>query len=272
MAYENMLESAKIPRKESQIMMNHLILSVFLVCLLSSSALAAGDKPASPFISIFSCDEANPTDIDEEVCLIAELKEGKAVYLLSDDVLCRTEAEESVLFEREVGSEFMITPVELGECDAADYYLAWRSKEPKDFQPLDLAEETSPKMRAQINAAVRKGHLTADMVAAFDGTLKPEPLLYKPFAKRSDIFLVHYVTSRPLEEGDLYGPLFWYAKGRVHMIDTQASMAAYFRIQGQLYLMLRHGCWEGCGEAGEKVIAISEKGITLIHHNTVFSE
>lgn len=253
-------------------MMNHLILSAFLFCLLSSAAYAAGANAKSPFISIFSCDEANPKEIDEEVCLIADLKEGKPVYLLSDDVLCRTEAEESVLFEREVGSEFMITPVELGECDAGDYYLAYPGKEPKGFQPLDLAEETSPKMRAQINAAVRKGHLTSPMITAFDGTLKAEPLLYKPFAKRSDIFLVHYVTSRPLEEGDLYGPLFWYAKGHVQMIDTQASIAAYFRIQGQLYLMLRHGCWEGCGDAGEKVMMLSEKGITLIHHNTVFSE
>jgi hypothetical protein len=243
-----------------------------MVLLLSSTSLAADGKGMSPFISIFSCDEANPKDVDEEVCLIAELKEGQAVYLLSDDVVCQVEAQEPAMLEREVGSEFMMTPVDVGDCDAADYYIAWRGKEPKSFQSLEFTQESSAKLRAQVAAAVRKEHLTAGMISAFEGTLKPEPILYKPFAKRSDIFLVQYVTSRPLEEDDLYGPLFWYAKGRVQLIDTQASIAAFFRLQGAHYIVLRHGCWEGCGEVGEKVLAISEKGASLIHHDTSFSD
>lgn len=248
------------------------LLFIIAACLVPLMACAAEDKPASPFISIFSCDEANPKDIDEEVCLVGEFEEGQIVYLLSNEVVCRVETQESVALEREVGSEFMITPVDLEGCDEADYYLSYRGKKPASFNPLALVQETGVAMRTKVDAAIRNGYLTGEIVAAFEGTLEAAPILYKPFAKRPDRFLVQYITSQPLQEGDLYGPIFWYAKGKVELVDTQARIDAYFRFGREHFLLLRHECWQGCGEVSEKVMKVTEEGLVLIHQDTSFSD
>lgn len=251
--------------------MRYLVLIV-AVCLIPSLACAAGEKSTAPFLSIFSCDEANPKAIDEEICLVGELKEGQAVYLLSDTVVCRAEAQEAEMLEREVGPEFMITPVDLGDCDTADYYLAWHGKKPAGFRPLSLVQETSVTTRSKVDSAIRKGHLTEEMLAAFEGTIEVAPVLYRLFAKQPDSFLVQYITSQPLQEGDMYGPVFWYTKGRVELIDPQASITAYFRMQGDHFLLLRHECWQGCGEVSEQVFKVSEKGFAPVYHNDAFSD
>ncbi|HMK42984.1 MAG TPA: hypothetical protein VK445_02485 [Dissulfurispiraceae bacterium] len=251
--------------------MTKLILCFFLCMLLITVQAFAGAGP-SPFISIFSCDGSSPKEIDEDICLVGVLKEGLPVYLLSDEVLCQAETREAVMLEREVGAEFMMTPVEWDGCDNADYYLAYRGRQPKNFESLEFEEEDSAAIRTSVDTAVRNGHLTAAMNNTFAGTLKSEPLLYKPFAKRSDMFLAQYATSRPSKEDDVYGPLFWYAKGSVKLIDAQARIAAVFRIDGRLYFMLQHECWDGCGEYTEKVYSLSEKGFVLVYQNSALSE
>lgn len=250
-------------------MVRIVMIFLFLLSTIPTAAIAAG---TSPFVSVFSCDEANMEDIDEDLCVVGNFREGQTVFLLSDDVVCRAETGEPVLLEREVGPEFMIAPVDTGDCDDAEYYLAYRGAEPRQFRPLELKQEKSANIRVRVNETLRKGPLTKKLVDAFEGTLKAEPLLYKPFPKRADILLVHYITEKPREEGDLYGPLFWYTKDRVHLIDAQASIAAYFRLEGRQYIMLRHSCWEGCGERSDVVFHLSEQRISLIHQDDSFSE
>jgi len=245
---------------------------IIAVSLLPLLAFAAGDKPASPFISIFSCDESSPRVEEGDVCLIGEFTEGETVYLLAEDIVCRAKTGEAEMLEREVGAEFMITPVELGNCDPADYFLAWRGKKPTSFRPLSLIQETSVDKRSKVDAAIRKGYLTEEILAAFEGTLEAAPILYKPFPKQPDLFLVQYITAQPVQEGDLYGPLFWYAKGRVEIVDAQASIAAFFSLQNDKYLLLRHDCWQGCGELSEKLLNVSEKRLTIIHQDASFSD
>jgi hypothetical protein len=246
--------------------------SVFICLIILSAIHAPAFAGASPFVSVFPCDEANIDDIDEDLCVIGNFRAGQTVFLLSDDVVCHAETGEPFLLEREVGPEFMIAPVDTGDCDDAEYYLAYRGSEPKQFRPLTMEHEKSAKIRARVNETLRNGHLTRKLIDAFEGTLKAEPILYKPFPKRADILLVHYITEKPREEDALYGPLFWYTKDRVHLIDSQASIAAYFRMQGQQYLLLRHSCWEGCGERSDVVFHLSEERISLIHQDDSFSE
>lgn len=245
---------------------------IIAFCLLPAFAYAEGKKPQSSFISLFSCDETSPRVIDADVCLIGELKEGETVYLLAEDIVCKAKTGEAEMLEREVGPEFMITPVELGDCDTADYYLAYRGKKPTSFSPMGMAQETSVSIRSRIDAAIRNGHLPDEMIKTFEGTLEAAPILYKPLPKQPDIYLVQYITAQPLQEGDLYGPVFWYAKGRVELIDAQASITAYFRIQNERYLLLRHDCWQGCGELSEKVFRVTEKGLSVIHQDASFSD
>lgn len=246
---------------------------IIAFCLLPALVSAEAIKsPSSSFISIFSCDESNPRVEEGDVCLIGEFREGESVYLLAEDIVCKAKTGESEMLEREVGAEFMITPVELGNCDPADYFLAWRGKKPASFRPLSLIQETSVEKRSKVDATIRKGYLTEEIAAAFEGTLEAAPILYKPFPKRPDLFLVQYITAQPLQEGDLYGPLFWYAQGRVELVDAQASIAAFFSLQNEKFLLLRHDCWQGCGELSEKLLNVSEKGFTVIHQDASFSD
>jgi hypothetical protein len=192
---------------------------IIAFCLLPALVSAEATKsPSSSFISIFSCDESNPRVEEGDVCLIGEFREGESVYLLAEDIVCKAKTGESEMLEREVGAEFMITPVELGNCDPADYFLAWAAKAGQ-LSAAVAHQKPLSRNDSKVDATIRKGYLTEEIAAAFEGTLEAAPILYKPLPKRPDSFLVQYITAQPCRRESLRTALL-VPQGRVELVDA----------------------------------------------------
>jgi hypothetical protein len=239
----------------------------------------ATDGQAARFISIFPCDEINlylengeDEDInDYDICLIGHVKTEQPIYLLASDTVCKTQTEAAKELELEGRADIMITPVSLGNCDSADYFLAWKGEKPSSFRPLQLIQETATDKISAIDKAVRTVFPAETSHQVIDNTFAVTPVLYKPLPQSSDIYIVHYITKDPLQEEALYGPIFWYAKGAVTLLDNQAEIAAFFSMYQNRYLLLRHIDWQGYETLSEQILNITDKGISIVHHVTAFT-
>ena len=59
---------------------------------------------------------------------------------------------------------------------------------------------------------------------------------------------------------------------KVIPIDSEAEIITVFNLKGRNYLLIKHGCWAGCGSVGHILLEIKGDGFKKIFEDWTWSD
>jgi hypothetical protein len=243
--------------------MRYLIIFFCLTyCVLIDAQIVRSESSA--FVRTFNCGN----DKDFQLCLTGNFPSLKTVTLLGETKsnTCTTKTIKAFIYSDEVFENIPATYVDFKRCKQPNQFkLAYLRKSVSEYQILNLDQNTSESTINYVDSIIRqKRMLTTKDEEFFANTLSKMPILHIPVSKHKNIYIVQYTLDLKDRPGKKYGPLFFFANGKITKIDSEAEITKAFMLNGRLYVLLDHGCWEGCGNIYTTLLEIEGNKVKII--------
>lgn len=235
--------------------------------LLLLAPAGAGAGEGTEFAFVFECDRKK--DI---LCLTHEGVPGRGMILLGEGShTCPADTGTAVEFQQGMKT-LLISTVDVARCrDRRRYFLSYDGKPAKDYLKRMPRRIADARTIERVDAAVKAGNLYSDANRYFRKTLSRKPLLFAPIPGNDALLVAQYVTDKPKGPGEKYGPVYLYVDGEVREIAGEAFLGSFFTLNGRHYLTLRQGCWQGCGNVGDVLVEVTDKGFRKVVEDRFFA-
>jgi hypothetical protein len=249
--------------------MRYLIIFFCLTSILIDAQIVRSES--SEFVPTFNCGN----DKKFQLCLIGNFPASKTVTLLSETRpnTCTTKTIKAFIYSDGEHENVPATYVDFKRCKQPDQFkLAYLRKNVSEYQILNLDRNTSASTIDAVDSIIRqKRMLTKEDEEFFANTLSKVPILYIPVSKYKNIYIVQYTLNSTYRPGKKYGPLFFFAEGMVTKIDSEAEITKAFRLNGRLFVLLDHSCWQGCGDIYTTLLEIEGNKFKILFKDATWA-
>lgn len=110
----------------------------------------------------------------------------------------------------------------------------------------------------------RKRGILNEYEKYFSAAILKKPILYVPITNSKNVYIVQYELEFEKDPSKKYGPLFLFADGKITKIDGEAEITKAFMLNGRFFVLLDHGCWQGCGNIYTILLEIEGSNFKLL--------
>jgi hypothetical protein len=222
---------------------------IVIFCLTCSifTDVQAEKSESHEFVGIYNC---STKENDFQPCLAGHFPSSKAVALLSriDSKICSTKTTKSFTYSDEMFEDVPETHVDSTTCkNPRQFDLAYLGKDVLEYRAFHWDQNVSQATINDVDSLFKKRGILQGYREFFGESLSEKPILYQPVPKSDRIYIVQYRLKFTNDPDKKYGPLFFFADGKIMEIDPEAEIRRAFILNGRFFVLLDHGCWQGCG-------------------------